>query len=305
MRVESSEGQGMRRLPKWLKRSQIQNDRGLMIRDLIRNNGLHTVCASAVCPNRAECWNSGTAAFMILGNVCTRACGFCGVRKGNAAGLDHEEPERVARVVSKLGLLHAVITSVTRDDVPDGGASLFADTIKAIKANSPRCKVEVLIPDFQGSQQSLNVVLDAAPDTLNHNLETIPTLYPIVRPKADYQRSLELLDRARKRGLTTKTGIMLGFGEDRDKIRAVFQDVHEAGCSILTIGQYLRPGRAQLPVQKYYHPDEFAALQEEARFIGIPNVISGPHVRSSYHADVHMINNNHATHDGSIDYAAS
>ena len=277
-----------KRLPPWFKIRLSVNDRSAEVRDLIRNNNLHTVCRSAACPNRSECWNSGTATFLILGNVCTRSCRFCNIPKGAPEGIDRDEPDRVASTVKSLRLKYAVITSVTRDDLPDGGASLFAKTIELIRKYVPGCRVEVLVPDFQGSKSSLKTVLDASPDVLNHNLETVPSQYPRVRPQADYCRSLELLDRARLSGTVTKSGLMLGFDENLDEIRAVFRDLRNVGCSILTIGQYLQPSGNHLSVSKYYHPDEFAALRQEAMKLGFKQVVSGPLVRSSYQAEKYV-----------------
>ena len=273
-----------KRLPPWFKIRITANERSADVRRLIRDNKLHTVCGSAACPNQTECWNSGTATFMILGNVCTRGCRFCNVPKGTPEGLDMDEPNRVARAVKTLKLKYAVITSVTRDDLADGGAGIFAETIQAIHAKSPGCRVEALIPDFQGSESALETVLSVAPDVLNHNVETVPALYPVVRPQAYYRQSVELLARAKLRGAVTKTGIMLGLGEKLDEITLVLSDLREVGCSILTLGQYLRPGKSNLPVEKYYHPDEFEAIRECALGIGFRHVAAGPLVRSSYHA---------------------
>lgn len=255
------------------------------MRNLIRDNNLHTVCRSAACPNQTECWNAGTATFMILGNVCTRGCRFCNVPKGVPEGLDTDEPYRVARAVSNLKLNYVVITSVTRDDLPDGGASMFAETIKAVHRMKPGCRVEVLIPDFQGSEPSLKMVLDANPHVLNHNVETVPSLYPRVRTHADYKRSLELLKRAHRYGAITKTGLMLGLGETIDEVFSVMHDLRKMACSILTLGQYLQPGKNHLPVEKYYHPDEFDMLRNKAMSLGFRYVVAGPLVRSSYHAE--------------------
>jgi len=276
-----------KRLPPWFKIRITSNDRLANVRKLIRDNNLHTVCSSAACPNKTECWNAGTATFMILGNICTRNCRFCGVPNGSPRGLDLDEPDRVADAVASLHLKYAVITSVTRDDLADGGSSLFAATIKAVRMKRPGCGVEVLIPDFKGSESSLGTVLDASPDVLNHNIETVPALYPTVRPQADYQRSLALLASARAYGALTKTGLMLGLGEAIDEVRAVMHDLRKVDCSILTLGQYLQPGKDHLPVEKYYHPDEFAALRDEAKAMGFQHVAAGPLVRSSYHADQH------------------
>jgi lipoyl synthase len=277
------------RLPPWLKIRLKTSENSAKVRGLVDINKLHTVCESAACPNRTECWNTGTATFMILGNVCTRNCGFCNVPKGLPEGLDRDEPNRIARAISALNLRYAVITSVTRDDLPDGGAEIFADTIRAIRDASPGCRVEVLIPDFQGSETSLRKVLDAGPDVLNHNLETVPSLYSRVRPQANYERSLEVLTHARDLGAISKTGLMLGLGEGIDEIMSVLHDVRQAGCSIVTFGQYLQPGKRHLPVKKYYHPDEFGDLRERALSIGFRHVVAGPLVRSSYHAEKYGI----------------
>ncbi len=273
------------KLPPWFKIRLAVNDRSAAVGQLVRNSNLHTVCQSASCPNRAECWSAGTATFMILGNLCTRGCGFCGVPKGRPSGIDAGEPERVAAAVESLRLQYAVVTSVTRDDLQDGGASVFAETITAIRRKNPGCKVEVLIPDFQGSASALAAVLSARPDVLNHNIETVPSLYAVVRPQADYQRSLELLRRSKIQGATTKTGLMVGLGEGIHEITSVMEDVRGVGCRMLTIGQYLRPSRRHLPVQRYYTPEEFHSLRERALSLGFDAVASGPLVRSSYHAE--------------------
>lgn len=276
-----------KRLPPWFKIRLATTKQFNAVRNVIHTKQLHTVCRSAACPNQAECWSSGTATFMIMGNVCTRNCGFCNVPKGRPSPLEQDEPRRVAEAVAALNLSYAVITSVTRDDLPDGGASLFSDTIHAIRAASPGCNVEVLIPDFQGSEKALTTVLAAKPDVLNHNLETVPSLYPRVRPQADYRRSLELLKRARIAGAMTKTGLMLGLGEGTDEVHAVLRELREIDCSSLTLGQYLRPGKNHLPVEKYYHPEEFRALRDHALGLNFSQVIAGPLVRSSYHAARH------------------
>jgi lipoyl synthase len=277
-----------KRLPPWFKIRLASNDRMANVRNLIKDNNLHTVCKSAACPNQTECWNAGTATFMILGNICTRNCRFCGVPKGSPQVLDLEEPGRVAHAVESLQLKYAVITSVTRDDLDDGGSSLFAATIKAIRSKTAVCGIEVLIPDFKGSESALRTVFDASPDVLNHNIETVPALYPTVRPQAHYQRSLALLASAHAYGLPTKTGLMLGLGETIEEIKAVMRDLRKVDCSFLTLGQYLQPGKNHLPVEKYYHPDEFVLLRDEARAMGFRHVVAGPLVRSSYHAQQHM-----------------
>ena len=274
-----------RRLPPWFKIRLRAGGQLNTVRSLILTNKLHTVCQSAACPNQTECWNAGTATFMVLGNVCTRGCRFCNVPKGVPHGMDQDEPDRVADAVAALKLKYAVVTSVTRDDLVDGGAEIFARTIQAIRLKSPECRVEVLIPDFQGSEPSLRIVLGAKPDILNHNLETVPSLYSRVRPQADYRRSLGLLSRAGDSGAVTKTGLMLGLGEEKEELLAVMRDLRGIGCSILTLGQYLQPGKTHLAVEKYYHPDEFTVLRDQALALGFRHVVAGPLVRSSYHAE--------------------
>lgn len=271
--------------PSWLKVRLRQGPNYLELKRLVQEHRLHTICESAQCPNIWECWEQRTATFLILGDVCTRSCGFCAVKTGRpAAGLDWGEPERVALAVRQLGLKHAVITSVNRDERADGGAPIFAETIRAVRRQNPGTSVEVLIPDFKGSESALMTVLEAHPDILNHNLETVPRLYRRVRPQAQYAQSLELLDRAKRSGATTKTGIMVGLGETEEEVMAVMADVAGVGCDILTIGQYLQPTKAHLPVERFYHPDEFAAFKVEGERLGIRHVEAGPLVRSSYHA---------------------
>ncbi len=252
----------------------------------MRELKLNTVCEDARCPNIGECWHHGTATFMILGDVCTRACAYCAVAHGRPNELDTAEPARVAEAVARMALQYAVITSVDRDDLPDGGASIFADTIRLIRASVPSCRIEVLIPDFQGLDAPLRTVLDAGPDVLNHNTETVPRLYRMARSGGRYTRTLELLDRARRHegGMATKTGIMVGLGEEFDELVSVFDDLRGVGVSILTIGQYLRPTPKHAPMTRYYHPDEFAELKRIALSKGFVHVESGPLVRSSYHA---------------------
>jgi len=247
---------------------------------------LHTVCEEARCPNVGECWHHGTATFMILGDVCTRACAYCAVAHGRPGELDIAEPSRVAHAIEQMGLRHAVITSVDRDDLPDGGASMFAQTIRETRDRMPDCRIEVLIPDFQGDEAPLRAVLDAGPDVLNHNIETVPRLYRMARSGGRYPRSLELLERSRRYrpAIPTKTGIMVGLGEDFDEIVPVFDDLRRAGVSILTIGQYLQPTPTHAPMARYYHPAEFAELKRLALDRGFRHVESGPLVRSSYHA---------------------
>jgi lipoic acid synthetase len=250
------------------------------------------VCEEARCPNVGECFENGTATFLILGDVCTRACAFCAVTSGRPTALDAAEPLKVARAASRLGLRHAVVTSVTRDDLPDGGASIFAATIGAVRRLSPGTSVEVLIPDFQGSHDALAAVMAARPDVLNHNLETVPRLYRRVRPKAVYARSLGLLARVAEMDgdVITKSGLIVGLGEERDELLTVMADLVAVGCRVLTIGQYLQPTARHLPVARYYHPDEFAELAGEGRRLGFRHVESGPLVRSSYHAERQIVN---------------
>ena len=258
----------------------------LRLKTLMRDLGLHTVCEEARCPNIGECWHHGTATFMILGDVCTRACTYCAVAHGRPSEVDRAEPERVANAIDALGLSYVVITSVDRDDLADGGASIFAETIRRTRSRLPECRIEVLIPDFQGNDEALRAVLDAGPDVLNHNTETVPRLYRMVRSGGRYARTLELLDRSRHHApnIPTKTGLMVGLGEEREELVSTFKDLCDAGCRILTIGQYLRPTESHAPMVRYYHPDEFADLKRIALDLGFVHVESGPLVRSSYHA---------------------
>jgi lipoic acid synthetase len=271
--------------PSWLKVKVPLGERYSRLKHLIDGQGLHTVCEEARCPNMAECWNAGTATFMILGDICTRSCGFCAVKTGRPQGLDLEEPRRVAEAIRTMGVRHAVITSVNRDELPDGGAGIFAETIRQARLINPSLRVEVLIPDFRGVWPALQVVIDAGPDILNHNTETVPRLYPSVRPQAKYERSLELIGRAHDAGMVTKSGLMLGLGEMQDEVLAVMRDLRSRHCDILTLGQYLQPTKEHLPVHRYLHPDEFASLKAEGLKMGFRHVESGPLVRSSYHAE--------------------
>ena len=272
--------------PEWLKVRAPGSPNYLRLRGLMRDLKLHTVCEEAHCPNIGECWHHGTATFMIMGDVCTRACGYCNVTHGAPIALDPHEPENLARAVETLDLSYVVVTSVDRDDLKDFGAAAFAATVRAIKARRPECRVEVLIPDFQGQEAPLRTVLEAEPDILNHNTETVPRLYRLARPGGRYTRALELLDRARRwaPSIPTKTGLMVGLGETTDEVVAVLEDLRRIDCQILTIGQYLRPSAAHLPMERYYTPDEFAALKRIALDLGFGHVESGPLVRSSYHA---------------------
>jgi len=272
--------------PAWLKVRAPGSPGYTRLKGLMRDLRLNTVCEEARCPNIGECWHHGTATFMILGDVCTRACAYCAVAHGRPDALDAAEPARVADAIATLGLSYAVITSVDRDDLPDGGAGAFAETIRLARARVPSCRLEVLIPDFQGQEAPLRAVLDAGPDVLNHNIETVPRLYRMARSGGRYPRSLELLDRSRRHAPAspTKTGLMVGLGEERDEILAVLDDLRRVGVSILTIGQYLRPTPGHAPMARYYHPDEFADLKQQALDRGFVHVESGPLVRSSYHA---------------------
>jgi lipoic acid synthetase len=275
------------RRPDWLKVRIPSGENYFELKQIIRGQGLHTVCESARCPNIAECWSRRTATFMILGDECTRRCGFCAVPKGRPqGGVDGDEPARVASAAAAMGLQYLVVTSVDRDDLEDGGAAIFAGTIRALRDRIEGCKVEVLIPDFRGSEEALRTVLSARPDVLNHNIETVPRLYRVARRGSRYERSLGLLRRSRELdpSIPTKSGLMVGLGEAWDELLGVLSDLARAGVEIVTIGQYLRPSREQLPVARFYTPQEFAALRREGMRLGIAHVESGPLVRSSYHA---------------------
>ena len=272
------------RKPAWLKAKVPGGEEYSRLRVLIDKRKLHTVCEEARCPNMGECWNSGTATFMILGDTCTRSCGFCAVKTGRPGFVDNDEPRRVGEAVALMNLRHAVITSVNRDELFDGGARIFAETIHEIHARVPDCRIEVLIPDFQGSEEALSIVLNAQPDILNHNTETVPRLYTKVRPQAQYARSLEVLERAKQRGFTTKSGLMLGLGETTEEVIDAMSDLRAVECDILTLGQYLQPTKEHLPIDRYVHPDEFALLKKKGMDMGFRHVESGPLVRSSYHA---------------------
>jgi lipoyl synthase len=274
------------RKPAWLKVRAPGGANYMRLRSQMRQWNLHSVCEEARCPNIGECWEDATATFMILGDVCTRNCGYCAIEHGRPVWEDREEPERIGRAVAALDLEYVVITSVNRDDLADGGAAHWAATVRAVRRHAPRCRVEALIPDFQGSAESLAEVIDAAPAILNHNTETVPRLYKVARHGGRYERALELFRRARALApaLPTKSGIILGLGEERDELVATLRDLRDVGVSILTLGQYLRPSAAHLPVAKYYHPDEFADLGAIATGLGFSHVESGPLVRSSYHA---------------------
>jgi lipoic acid synthetase len=277
--------------PEWLKVRIHAGETFDRVTQMINDLSLHTVCQEARCPNIFECWGEGTATFMILGDVCTRHCGFCAVTKGKPVALDPDEPRHVGEAVNRLGVKHAVVTSVNRDELPDGGALHFAQTIHWIRRLNPGTRVEVLIPDFCGNEEALNMVLAARPDVLNHNTETVPRLYKRVRPDARYEQSMELLSRAHARKsewpMLTKSGLMVGLGETVEELIETFRDLSETGCDILTVGQYLAPTSRYIPIEKYYSPEEFARLKEEALALGFRYVEAGPLVRSSYHAGRH------------------
>ena len=272
--------------PAWIRARAPQGPAYERLRGLVRGLELHTVCEEAHCPNLGECWSRGTATFMILGEVCTRACGFCAVKTGlPGQPPDPDEPRRVADAVGRMGLRPAVVTSVNRDDQPDGGAGIFAATIREIRARVPGCAVEVLVPDFKGRWDALEVVLEARPDVLNHNVETVPRLYREARAGASFPRSLELLKRSKAAGLLTKTGVMVGLGEERGEVEETLRAVRASGTDVLTVGQYLRPSPQHLPVRRYWSPEEFEGLRTFALALGFAHVESGPLVRSSYHAE--------------------
>ncbi len=284
MRVMSTSGVVPR--PAWIKARAPIGPSYERLRALMRGLDLNTVCEEAQCPNLGECWNRGTATFMILGDVCTRACGFCAVKTGlPGTAPDPHEPGRVADAVAQMGLRHAVITSVNRDDQPDGGAGIFAAVIREIRVRTPSCSVEVLIPDFKGDWGALEVVCDARPEILNHNVETVPRLYREVRSGASFERSLELLRRAKRAGLLTKSGIMVGLGEEWQEILDTIRRIRDSNTDILTVGQYLRPSPSHLPLLRYYSPEDFAEIKRFTLSLGYGHVESGPLVRSSYHAE--------------------
>lgn len=273
--------------PHWLIKPFPQGEHLLEVSRVLSRLKLHTVCQSALCPNRGECFSRRTATFMIMGNICTRGCRFCAVEKGVPEPLESSEPTRVAMAVKDLQLLHVVVTSVTRDDLPDGGANHFAQTIAAIREVNQNATVEVLIPDFEGSRGAIEVVVGAKPDIINHNLETVPRLYKEVRPKADYQRSLKIIKLVKELSadIFTKSGMMLGLGETEEEILAVMKDLRQINCDLLTLGQYLRPSEEHLPVARFIPPDEFEHIAAKGRGIGFSGIASGPFVRSSYRAD--------------------
>ncbi len=275
------------RKPEWLKVRLPSGPEYARLKRLMRGNRLHTVCEEARCPNLGECWSRGTATFLLMGDTCTRSCGFCHIKTGRPAALDEDEPVRVAESALAMNLSHCVLTSVNRDELPNGGAHIFANTIREIRKRLPHCTIEVLIPDFKGNRDALKEVMDAHPEILNHNVETVPRLYRTVRPQANYQQSLRVLSGAKELdpGAVTKTGIMVGLGETKEEVIAVMEDLRAHQVDILTIGQYLRPSPLHLPVYRYVHPDEFRELHRIGMAMGFQWVESGPLVRSSYHAD--------------------
>lgn len=283
-----AEGQVRVKKPDWLRVKLPTGENYRKVRDIVGEHKLHTICQSGNCPNMGECWGAGTATFMILGNVCTRSCGFCSVATGRPDAVDPFEPARVARSVELMGLKHCVITSVDRDDLKDGGSDIWARTIRAIRRRTPGTTMETLIPDFQGKWENLSVVTEAAPDILSHNLETVRRLTKQVRVQAKYDRSLEVLMRSKRAGLRTKSGIMLGLGESDHEVEESMDDLRSVGVDILTLGQYLQPTKAHLPVNEFIHPDRFARLKVIGMEKGFRYVESGPLVRSSYHAEKHL-----------------
>ena len=287
--IDSLRSRERPRLPAWFKVKAQTGPDYLDIKQTMDRLKLHTICEEARCPNRWECWNARTATFLILGDICTRRCHYCSVETGRPLAVDHGEPQRVGEAVQALGLRHAVITSVNRDELPDGGASIFAETIRQTKALSPGCTIEVLIPDFEGNERALATVCAEQPEILNHNIETVRRLFPSLRPQGKYQRSIELLGKAKQQGMTTKSGLILGMGETLDEARDVMRDLRAVNCDIMTIGQYLQPTRDHLPVARYYDPADFALLKEEGIAMGFTHVESGPLVRSSYHAEQHTV----------------
>jgi len=274
-----------RRLPPWFKVTMRQGQDYQDVRRIMDRLELHTICEEARCPNVWECWNNRTATFLILGDICTRRCHYCAVTTGRPLELDREEPLRVAQAVEALSLRHAVITSVNRDELEDGGAAIFAETIRQIRRLTPICAVEVLIPDFEGNEAALALVVVEKPDILNHNIETVRRLFPSIRPQGKYDRSLTLLERAKRMGARTKSGLIVGMGETAEEVREVMRDLRAVACDMMTIGQYLQPTKQHLPVARFYHPDEFAAFKAEGLALGFSHVESGPLVRSSYHAE--------------------
>lgn len=273
-----------RRFPEWLKKPIRYGKSYTSVISCLSENRLHTVCLEARCPNRSECFSDGTATFLIMGNVCTRNCGFCGVSHGNPLMLDTEEPKRIAAAAKNLHLRHIVITSVTRDDLPDGGASHFAECVRQCRTRVPDASIEILIPDFREKSAALDIVIDSRPNVLNHNVETVPRLYSSIRPQADYQFSLGILAYAHKKNIAAKSGIMVGLGETDKEVIDVLKDLCAAGCRMVTIGQYLQPSMKQVEAVRYVQPERFSYYEETGRSIGLRSVFAGPYVRSSYHS---------------------
>jgi len=280
--------QKSRRLPVWLKMQRASGENYSMVKRLVESNHLHTICTSGNCPNIGECWNAGTATFMILGEICTRACKFCATKTGKPLPPDLEEPRRLAQSVRTLRLKHCVITSVDRDDLNDGGASFWAETIRSVKEVNPGTTIETLIPDFDGIYENIKMVIEAGPDVISHNIETVRRLTPVIRTKAKYDRSIDVIRYISGKGMITKSGFMLGLGEDEDEILVTMKDLHKAGCKILTIGQYLQPGKDFMDVVNYITPDKFREYKEKALEMGFDFVESSPLIRSSFHAENHI-----------------
>ena len=289
IRHQPSAIRSSQRLPSWFKVQAKTGPDYLDVKQTMDQFKLHTICEEARCPNRWECWNARTATFLILGDICTRRCHYCSVETGRPLAVDHEEPRRVAEAVQVLSLRHVVITSVNRDELEDGGAAIFADTIRQTRQLSPDCRIEILIPDFEGNETALGTVCAEKPEILNHNIETVRRLFPAIRPQGKYQRSIELLGKAKQLGMRTKSGLILGMGETMEEAREVMRELRAVGCDIMTIGQYLQPTREHLPVARFYHPNEFAVLKEEGMALGFTHVESGPLVRSSYHAEQQVV----------------
>ncbi|MBM4175268.1 MAG: lipoyl synthase [Ignavibacteria bacterium] len=294
--IETSE-RNLGKRPDWLRVKMPSGENYIDVLNLVKNNNLNTVCEEARCPNIAECWNNRTATFMILGEICTRSCGFCSVKTGMPSLLDTDEPRRVAEAVNKLNLSHCVITSVDRDELEDGGASIYSATVNRIRELNPNCTVEILIPDFKGDEKSFEIIMQNPPDILSHNVETVPKLYDVVRPQAKYSRSLELLQWFKHRNLRTKSGLMVGIGETNEEVNQVLIDLFNYGCEIVTIGQYLQPTKAHLPVQRFVSLEDFRNFKQVGLKIGLKIVESAPLVRSSYHADKHTRENNYVQID--------
>ncbi len=279
---------GVDRKPSWLKVDLPTGETYRDLKSMMRSKSLHTVCEEAKCPNIAECWGAGTATFMVMGDTCTRSCGFCNIKTGRPMELDAEEPRNVAESIRQMGVKHAVITSVDRDELPDCGAGHFAETIREVRRVNPTTKVEVLIPDFKGQLEHLQLVIDAHPDVLNHNTETVPSLYRRVRPQARYEWTLSVLGESKRQGMRTKTGIMLGLGETREELLETMEDLNEVGVDVLTLGQYMQPSRNHLPIERWVTPEEFDEYRIIGEKMGFAIVESGPLVRSSYHAERHV-----------------